>query len=155
MQTCSLTTIFFFNDTATTEIYTIAVTSQSAANIMTSTTSVTSTNASPTTTTVIATDQSALDSHSTIAMPAAQSPDNTLALIGGIVGGTVALLLVLGLIAFCVLRSRRSDKQQVAETENRYSQTWHTGNVPPNNYSDMHMTTAPNRYHILSLTDRQ
>jgi hypothetical protein len=38
----------------------------------------------------------------------AQAPDSNAALIGGIVGGIVALLLVVGLIAFFVARSRRN-----------------------------------------------
>jgi hypothetical protein len=45
-------------------------------------------------------------------MPAAQSPEDNAALIGGIVGGAVALLLIGALIAFCVVRSRRNGKGQ-------------------------------------------
>lgn len=48
---------------------------------------------------------------SAITTPAAQSSeDKNAALIGGIVGGAVALLLVGALIAFLVLRSRRQPK---------------------------------------------
>jgi hypothetical protein len=46
-------------------------------------------------------------------MPAAQSPvdsNDHSALIGGIVGGAVALILLGALIAFCVVRSRRQTK---------------------------------------------
>jgi hypothetical protein len=42
----------------------------------------------------------------------ADSPDDNAALIGGIVGGIVALLLVGGLIAFLVARSRRSHNHE-------------------------------------------
>ena len=45
-------------------------------------------------------------------MPAAQSPNDNTALIGGIVGGAVALLLIGALIACCVVRSRRNNKEQ-------------------------------------------
>jgi len=61
---------------------------------------------------------------SAITMPAAQSPKDNAALIGGIVGGVVALLLVGALIAFCVIRSRRPQSKdndagarQLANTE--------------------------------------
>jgi hypothetical protein len=47
------------------------------------------------------------------AVPATQqpSPDNT-ALIGGVVGGVVALLIVVGVIAFIVMRNRKATANQ-------------------------------------------
>jgi hypothetical protein len=41
-----------------------------------------------------------------VAMPGTQPSDDNIALIGGIVGGVVALFLIIGLIAFIVTRNR-------------------------------------------------
>jgi hypothetical protein len=47
-----------------------------------------------------------------IAMPATQPSDDNTALIGGIVGGVVALLIVVGVIAFIVMRNRKAKANQ-------------------------------------------
>jgi hypothetical protein len=48
-----------------------------------------------------------------IAMPATTQPsDDNSALIGGIVGGVVALLIVVGVIAFTVMRNRKAKHNQ-------------------------------------------
>lgn len=46
----------------------------------------------------------------------ADADDDNAALIGGIVGGVVALLLIGGLIAFLVVRSRRSVNNAAVNT---------------------------------------
>jgi hypothetical protein len=45
-------------------------------------------------------------------MSATQPSDDNTALIGGIVGGVVALLIVVGVIAFIVLRNRKAKANQ-------------------------------------------
>jgi hypothetical protein len=45
-----------------------------------------------------------------VATPSTEASNDNAALIGGIVGGVVALLLIGGLIAFLVARSRRREK---------------------------------------------
>jgi len=86
-------------------------------------------------------------------MPAAQSPKDNTALIGGIVGGAIALVLVGALIAFCVSRKRQGRQskdidagaQQLASTplESNY------GCVPPEastpQYDKVPLAT-PNHY---------
>jgi hypothetical protein len=48
-----------------------------------------------------------------IAMPSTTQPsDDNTALIGGIVGGVIALLIVIGVIAFIVLRNRKAKANQ-------------------------------------------
>jgi hypothetical protein len=76
---------------------------------------------------------------STITMPAAQSPNDNTALIGGIVGGAVALLLIGALTAFCVVRRRRNHKEPSnAGSASHYG---HIGKVvdrsASNNYSNL------------------
>jgi hypothetical protein len=67
--------------------------------------------------TTIGANQTLQESHaSAITMPAAQSPEDNIALIGGVVGGAVALLLIGALIAFCVVRSRRQSKDNNANS---------------------------------------
>jgi hypothetical protein len=46
------------------------------------------------------------------AMPATQPSDDNTAMIGGIVGGVVALLIVVGVIAFIVMRNRKAKANQ-------------------------------------------
>jgi hypothetical protein len=58
----------------------------------------------------------------------ATEPDSNAALIGGIVGGMAALILIVGLIAFIVLRSRRSS------------------NHPDNNNAMTSTTPTPSNY---------
>jgi predicted lipid-binding transport protein (Tim44 family) len=51
-------------------------------------------------------------------MPGTQPSDDNIALIGGVVGGVVALLIVVGVIAFIVSRNRR----KVANNQPRVQQ---------------------------------
>jgi hypothetical protein len=77
------------------------------------TTAISTASTSALTETTIGANQTLQESHaSAITMPAAQSPEDNIALIGGVVGGAVALLLIGALIAFCVVRSRRNNKEQ-------------------------------------------
>jgi hypothetical protein len=92
---------------------------------------------------MISTNQTLQESHaSAITMPAAQSPEDNIALIGGVVGGAVALLLIGALIAFCVVRSRRQSKDNNANSLHSVHSTTTSpqsnyGRVPPaqSNYS--------------------
>lgn len=70
-------------------------------------------------------------------MPAAQSPKDNAALIGGIVGGAVALLLIGALIAFFVVRSRRKHKQQLDPSALSLRST------PPSNYARVNLSDRP------------
>jgi hypothetical protein len=63
-------------------------------------------------------------------MPAAQSPDSNAVLIGGIVGGAVALLLIGALIACCFVRSRRNNKEQPSTDPSAHA----LQSRPPSNY---------------------
>jgi len=94
----------------------------------------------PTTSTTLPTigaNQTVQESNSSATtMPAAQMPEDNSALIGGIVGGALALLLIGTLIAFCAVRSRQQPKDSNASAlppESNY------GRVPPaqSNYSEV------------------
>jgi hypothetical protein len=75
------------------------------------TTAISTASTSTLTETTIGANQTLQDSHaSAITMPAAQSPNDNYALIGGIIGGVVALILLGALIACLVVRSRRQPK---------------------------------------------
>jgi hypothetical protein len=83
-----------------------------------------------TTTTTDVTSSSTIDTttNSSVAVPASQTtdPDDNVALIGGIVGGVVALILIVGLISFLVMRCKRS-----------------AGSAQPANQDDVVMAPAP------------
>jgi len=66
-------------------------------------------------------------------MPAAQSPQDNSAVIGGVVGGAIALLLVGALVAFCVMRSRRNSEGQPDADQNTLAPQ--SVAVPPSNYT--------------------
>jgi hypothetical protein len=75
------------------------------------TTAISTASTSALTETTIGANQPLQDSHaSAITMPAAQSPNDNYALIGAIIGGVVALILLGALIACLVVRSRRQPK---------------------------------------------
>lgn len=59
-------------------------------------------------------------------MPAAQSPEDDAALIGGIIGGAITLVLIGALIAFCVARSRRKQPK-----DNNASVLYSATTAPP------------------------
>jgi preprotein translocase subunit YajC len=63
-------------------------------------------------------------------MPVTQKSDDNIALIGGIIGGVVALLLIVGLIAFIVSRKRRSKNKSVENTLHQKDVT----TTPASNY---------------------
>jgi type II secretory pathway pseudopilin PulG len=91
-------------------------------------------------------------------MPAVESPDDNSALIGGIVGGAIALLLLGALIAFCVARSRRNRKVQqednstghiastLQSTRSEYGRI--VANNPNNDYADVPIV-PPSNYDTL------
>jgi hypothetical protein len=72
----------------------------------------------------------------TIAMPASQTSGDNIALIGGIVGGTVALLLIVGVIVACVLARNRQS--------NRDNTSLQPKPIHSNQYSDLNDVRAPN-----------
>lgn len=76
---------------------------------------------------------SSVDNSSAITTPAAQSPEdedeNSGALIGGIVGVVIVLLLVGALIAFWVVRSRRQPKDKDVSADNPPESNY--GRIPP------------------------
>jgi hypothetical protein len=96
-------------------------------------------------------------------MRAAESPNDSSALIGGIVGGAVALLLVGALVAFCVVRQRRQSKDDAAEQPTALARSDRDNNdgpielapkeghydAPPARLSDQ---TQPNRATVYSST---
>jgi len=71
---------------------------------------------------------------SAVTMPAAESTENNSALIGGIVGGAVALILVGALIVFFVLRSRKARQDSNADQNAHATQSIR---APPNNYGQL------------------
>jgi hypothetical protein len=93
----------------------------------------------------------------------AQPSNDNAALIGGIVGGVVALLLVGGLIAFLVARNRRNVNQQ--DNNNAMTNTTATSTavlsnydrIPTkiNNYSDRVGVDASSRNHYEALTPNE
>jgi hypothetical protein len=96
-------------------------------------------------------------------MPAAQSPEDNIALIGGVVGGAVALLLIGALIAFCVVRSRRQSKDNNANALHSVHSTTTSPQsnycrVPPaqSNYSERSFAPAETRsshYDVLNANE--
>jgi hypothetical protein len=73
----------------------------------------------------------------------AQPPDDNIALIGGIVGGFVALFLVGGLIAFFVVRSRRDDKSSAIALPPSTTATSNYDRIPTKpNYDDVDAVRA-------------
>jgi hypothetical protein len=93
----------------------------------------------------------------TSAITSTSEPDSNAALIGGIVGGIVALLLIGGLIAFLVARSRRNLNHHdnaiqitsTTPTQNNYNRI----GIPKNNYNDR--IQASSRQNYDSLTPRE
>jgi hypothetical protein len=82
------------------------------------------------------------NSSSAITMPAAQSPKDNAALIGGIVGGAVGLLLVGVLIAVCVARNRRQPKAHNASALHSV----HSTTAPSeSNYSSVPPSDSPEK----------
>jgi hypothetical protein len=67
-------------------------------------------------------------------MPAVESTGDNSALIGGIVGGAVALILVGALIVFFVLRSRKARQDSKADQNAHATQSIR---APPNNYGQL------------------
>jgi hypothetical protein len=53
-----------------------------------------------------------VESTTLVAVPETQPSDDNIALIGGIVGGIVALILIVGVIAFIVARNRKAKESQ-------------------------------------------
>lgn len=89
-----------------------------------------------------------------VAMPATQpSDDRTAMMIGGIVGGVVALLLIVGVIAFIVMRNRKTKATQQSGNDGHSLQTRPPSlpgaHVQPgnNNYDRINIPTpAPPNY---------
>jgi hypothetical protein len=85
-----------------------------------------------------------------IAMPATTQPsDDNSALIGGIVGGVVALLIVVGVIAFIVVRNRKAKANQQKQNTND-GLSPHRQN--PNN-SERVSVSLPNTYEYGDVSD--
>jgi len=72
-------------------------------------------------------------------MPAGHSSQDNSTLIGGIVGGAVALLLIGALIAFCIVRSRRNSEGQPDADGNAHA----LQSTPPSNYGRLNLTDRP------------
>jgi hypothetical protein len=91
----------------------------------------------------------------------AQPSNDNAALIGGIVGGVVALLLVGGLIAFLVARNRRNANQQdnnIAMTNTTATSTASNYDRIPtkiNNYNDRVGIDASSRNHYEALAPNE
>jgi hypothetical protein len=99
----------------------------------------------------------------TIAMPATQrtDTDDNSALIGGVVGGVVALLIVVGVIAFIVMRNRKAkDNQQSTNDGHSLSppvviaqpSNYDRNDIPStSHYSDIANVQSPTQNHYDSL----
>jgi hypothetical protein len=91
-------------------------------------------------------------------MPAVQSPQDNSAVIGGVVGGAIALLLVGALVAFCVMRSRRNSEGQpeadrntlaprsVAVPPSNYARISNLSDRPPSDYNNTALTSEHDTY---------
>jgi hypothetical protein len=88
-----------------------------------------------------------------IAMPATTQPsDDNSALIGGIVGGVIALMIVVGVIAFIVMRNRKAKVTQQSTNDGHSLSSQNTNNSnydrvrvsPPNSneYGDVNDVRA-------------
>jgi len=108
----------------------------------------------PTATTIDANQTIQESNSSAITMPAAQSSEDNAALIGGIVGGAIALILIGALIACCVVRSRRNRRVDVdpnaqvlqSRPSSNYGNAPRRDAPPNNNYSDIMAVSPPANY---------
>jgi hypothetical protein len=77
-------------------------------------------------------------------MPAATQPsDDNTALIGGVVGGVVALLIVVGVIAFLVSRNQRNNQYQPS---NRNDTSMAPAQASSSNYGKINVQPASSHY---------
>jgi hypothetical protein len=79
-----------------------------------------------------------------VAMPGTQPSDDNIALIGGIVGGVVALLIAVGVIAFIVSRNRRKAAQD--QPSNRNDVSMAPAQASSSNYGRISAQPASNHY---------
>jgi hypothetical protein len=97
-----------------------------------------------------------------IAVPATQTPDDNSALIGGIVGGVVALLIVVGVIAFIAMRNRKAKANQQSTNDGHSlnppavlaqpSSNYDRIDIPsPSHYSERANVQSPTQNHYDSL----
>jgi cell division protein FtsN len=75
-------------------------------------------------------------------MPSTQPSYDNSALIGGVVGGVVALLIVVGVIAFIVIRSRKAKANQQSTNDGHSL----SPRNPNNSDYDRVMVTNTNEY---------
>jgi hypothetical protein len=81
-----------------------------------------------------------------VAMPGTQPSDDNIALIGGIVGGVVALFLIIGLIAFIVTRNRRKAANNQDQPSNRNDVSMAPAQASSSNYGRISARPASSHY---------
>jgi predicted lipid-binding transport protein (Tim44 family) len=79
-------------------------------------------------------------------MPSTQPSDDNTALIGGVVGGVVALFLIIGLIAFIVSRNRRKVANKQDQPSNRNDVSMAPAQASSSNYGKINVQPASNHY---------
>lgn len=84
---------------------------------------------------------------SAVAMPTTQTSDPKTALIGGIVGGSIALILIVGVIAFFAMRNRKAKTSQQSGQDGHSLQTSPARPSPnESNYDRINVPSTPNEY---------